>query len=773
MISDVLKPNIKDLQTDVIDLLGQTSSLMGRAITALSSDSASEKYGEFQQEVVEAARNVEKLELMMAIVAPMKAGKSTIINAIVGQEILPSRNTAMTTLPTKIVFNADLTEPTLTLSAEILSVFQETLLALQRKVQALGTERTQEKIAQYPHLVELLQEIQDTVGFPNRARTSGREEIIKALTGLNDIIRLCSLLTPSQDPLRQLIEVPFIETPFWRSQKTDKHKILGNLVIVDTPGPNEAGENLKMADVVAEQLRKSSMVLIVLDFTQLKTEAAEKVKKDVQQVINLRGKENLYVLVNKVDQRRKVDMTPEQVCLFVAAEFGIGNDDTNRVFEVSAIRAFAAANFMRELQQRPGVAITDLKTAEALAQEALGSRWEEKLEETSLEVLQSEAEYLWKKSGAAPFLETAINTLMVEAAPQCMMSALKIARGRLVELHDNVQLRSSAINEDEEKLRLEFGALKDDLDRLEVCRNRLKEVDKIKAQLQQELNIILKQLKDKCNVSIENFFEEYQHASIQWKDYNGSGIIQFTSLREAEDFADLAVSYTKRRSDRLLQSIRTGVGKQIEQARKDLTELLKRETKPIIERARDRLNENFNISLSFQIPSLEAGKIGFAKPSVTSHIRSVDQGYEVKVDGKKEWWHWDWDWHWLVPIKETIIVKKPEKQEIYYTVSVQETVDEVNKSIEQSIDNIQQGINQYLDDEFRERVDVLFYDLNRYLSNYCDSLKQAQKEQKLSLDQKASLMRIFNYLVSEATAQIKKADAYLEYTAQLIANNDD
>lgn len=59
----------------------------------------------------------------MAIVAPMKAGKSTIINAIVGQEILPSRSTAMTTLPTKVVFNSKLTEPTLTLSDEILSVF--------------------------------------------------------------------------------------------------------------------------------------------------------------------------------------------------------------------------------------------------------------------------------------------------------------------------------------------------------------------------------------------------------------------------------------------------------------------------------------------------------------------------------------------------------------------------------------------------------------------------------------------------------------------------
>ena len=38
----------------------------------------------------------------MTIIAPMKAGKSTIINSIIGQELLPSHSAAMTTLPTAI-----------------------------------------------------------------------------------------------------------------------------------------------------------------------------------------------------------------------------------------------------------------------------------------------------------------------------------------------------------------------------------------------------------------------------------------------------------------------------------------------------------------------------------------------------------------------------------------------------------------------------------------------------------------------------------------------
>lgn len=44
MISDALRPNVQDLQKDVIDLLGQISFLMHHASTALGSDSATEKY---------------------------------------------------------------------------------------------------------------------------------------------------------------------------------------------------------------------------------------------------------------------------------------------------------------------------------------------------------------------------------------------------------------------------------------------------------------------------------------------------------------------------------------------------------------------------------------------------------------------------------------------------------------------------------------------------------------------------------------------------------
>nr|WP_135354378.1 dynamin family protein [Aeromonas hydrophila] len=56
----------------------------------------------FNYEVTNIRESTERLELVLSVVGIMKAGKSTLINSLVGKEILPSRNTAMTVIPTYI-----------------------------------------------------------------------------------------------------------------------------------------------------------------------------------------------------------------------------------------------------------------------------------------------------------------------------------------------------------------------------------------------------------------------------------------------------------------------------------------------------------------------------------------------------------------------------------------------------------------------------------------------------------------------------------------------
>jgi hypothetical protein len=74
----------------------------------------------------------------VTIVSSMKSGKSTIINAIAGQDLLPSRNDAMTVLPTEIVFSREVTRPKLILDKALMTLLREVWRQLNQKLQRIG-----------------------------------------------------------------------------------------------------------------------------------------------------------------------------------------------------------------------------------------------------------------------------------------------------------------------------------------------------------------------------------------------------------------------------------------------------------------------------------------------------------------------------------------------------------------------------------------------------------------------------------------------------------
>ena len=68
------------------------------------------------------------------IIVRNNAGKSKIINAIIGQELLPSSATAMTTLPTEIVLKENAAEPILKLSPRSCEAFKKALDAIRQEI---------------------------------------------------------------------------------------------------------------------------------------------------------------------------------------------------------------------------------------------------------------------------------------------------------------------------------------------------------------------------------------------------------------------------------------------------------------------------------------------------------------------------------------------------------------------------------------------------------------------------------------------------------------
>jgi GTPase SAR1 family protein len=790
--------DVDSLQQEVIQLLDEINLLIDD--TQADLDSVAEpKYDRFKRQIAAAGENVADLQLRMAIVAPMKAGKSTIINAIAGQELLPSCAVAMTTIPTEIVFDNQIQEPTLNLSQDTINLFQNLETNLREKVNLLGLEPLQERLNRYPHLLDLFAEIATSSNFAWQEKIVGQKAIADTLNRLNHTMRLCSVIEPNEDCLARLKDVPCIQTPWLKIGKNRKIEAKGNLTIIDTPGPNEAEAGLRLTAVVEEQLRRSSVVLVVLDFTQLNSEAAKTIKQQIQPIVESIGIDNLYVLINKIDQRREGDMTPEQIREFVAADLGLKND-RHRVFEVAAVRAFCATRFLLEVQQNPKIRLLEIKSLSSLAPEVLGIDWDEELEDITVKIMATKAGKLWHKSGFAPFIESAIAILVANAAPKCLNNALNLSRHHLLSLRDDLNLRHHAIHQDTTKIQSEIQSLETDLSYLESCRDRLSTIADIKIKLQQNLQEILAQLKTEAVVNVESFFvgKEYQQADVikkadinarnlllsnlhdfelfpKWVsdnfkagiEYKTAGTVSFRTELEAEYFAQESIAKAKKRLEELILKVSQNIEIEIKQARANLEQFLIEETGDIIERAKNRLETAFELQLHLPIPMINTNnELQIEQQLVKTKSRLVDDGYEERLVKKRAWYYW----FGTIPFYSQEQHKKPYKKEDYYAVSVREIVIQINISTDNFIDEVQQKITVYLEQELHQQVDEFFVKLDEYLSGYLKNLQQAQCDHQLSLEKREELSSSLAVLVPQATNCIDKAENYLEQTQKIIIN---
>ena len=790
---------VDSLQQEVVGLLDEIDLLIKSTQADLDSASKS-KYSRFQKQINAAGQNVADLKLRMAIVAPMKAGKSTIINAIAGQELLPNCAVAMTTIPTEIIFDSKIAESTLILSQHTQDLFNNLKQDLQAKVEAQGLEALQQSLNRYPHLLELFAKIAHGEESILEAEIVGRREIIAALNYLNHLIRIYSVIEPSKDPLAQLQDIPQINTPCLSIGKTRQSKTLGDLAIIDTPGPNEAGNGLRLTAVVEEQLRRSAIILIVLDFTQFNNDAAETIKKQIQPIVESIGVDNLYVLVNKIDQRRDGDMSSEQVKDFVLADLGLDQErHQKRIFEVAAIRAFTAAKFLLEIQQNPRIKLLEIKSLASLAKEVLGIDWDEELEDITVKIMIQKAIKLWRKSGFAPFMDSAIAELMADVAPQCFGNALNLSRNHLLAIKDDLSLRQNAISQDTLKIQSEIESLETDLNSIETCRQSLSAIAEIKIKLQQNLQNILEQLHAEAKINIEDLLldREYQQAdAIQKADINArnlllsnvgyfelfpkwvsdnlkanveyklKGNISFKTEAEAEQFTQNTIAKAKERLEQLILKISENIETTVSECRHELKTFLVAETEAIVERAKNRLQTNFEVTLDLPSPIIKAEQnINPESKLIKTKSRLVDGGYEEKLVKKRAWYYW----FGVIPFQSQEKIKKPLTKEDYYAVSVHEIIKQINLANNSFLDEIKKKISAYIEQDLHQQVDKFFLQLDKYLNSYLDSLQQSQSDHKLSLEERENLAKSLSILLPKTTDYIKQTDDCIRKTNEITA----
>ncbi|EHW2953149.1 TPA: dynamin family protein [Escherichia coli] len=449
---------------------------------------------ELEGEQIKTARR----EMVLAVVGTMKAGKSTTINAIVGQEILPNRNRPMTSVPTLIRHVPGKTEPVLHL--EHIQPVRNLLIRLQEKLATPAGQQVVQTLQQTGDTRELLDILADDVWLQNEYH--GEDEIFTGLASLNDLVRLAAAMG-TEFPFDEYAEVqklPVIDVEF--SHLVGMDACQGTLTLLDTPGPNEAGQP-QMEVMMQDQLQKASAVLAVMDYTQLNSKADEEVRKELNAIADVSAG-RLFVLVNKFDEKDRNGDGADAVRQKVSAMLNSDVLPASRVYPGSSRQAYLANRALHELRKN-GALPVDEAWVDDFIREAFGPMVEEGDWKDSTKV-NKKAEKLWNIS----LIDQLITEVIQSSHSRAAALAVDSAAAKLMQNAENVSeylsLRHQGLQQSIQSLQAHITSLLADIQEIEECQN---EVTADVRMAMEDINTKTGELLTKVCASLEEELNDY------------------------------------------------------------------------------------------------------------------------------------------------------------------------------------------------------------------------------------------------------------------------
>ncbi|EOM6532993.1 dynamin family protein [Escherichia coli] len=416
---------------------------------------------ELEGEQIKTARR----EMVLAVVGTMKAGKSTTINAIVGQEILPNRNRPMTSVPTLIRHVPGKTEPVLHL--EHIQPVRNLLITLQEKLATPAGQQVAQTLQQTGDTRELLDILTDDGWLKNEYH--GEEEIFTGLASLNDLVRLAAAMG-SEFPFDEYAEVqklPVIDVEF--SHLVGMDECQGTLTLLDTPGPNEAGQP-QMEVMMRDQLQKASAVLAVMDYTQMNSKADEEVRKELNAIADV-SVGHLFVLVNKFDEKDRNGDGADAVCQKVPAMLNSDVLPASRVYPGSSRQAYLANRALHELRKN-GTLPVDEAWVDDFVREAFGRMKKDYVCKDS-ELATEGATDLWEGS----LIDQLITEVILSSHSRAAALAVDSAAAKLMQNAENISeylsLRHQGLMQSIQSLQAHITSLLEDIREIADCQEQV------------------------------------------------------------------------------------------------------------------------------------------------------------------------------------------------------------------------------------------------------------------------------------------------------------
>ena len=726
------------------------------------------------------------MELVIAVVGTMKAGKSTTINAIVGTEVLPNRNRPMTALPTLIRHTKGQVEPILIFDNN--DPINQLFNTIHTRIKQGRIDNTiLSRLAEDKDMTELVGNIQSQQVFGRRY--VGAEGIFRCLKTLNDLVRLCDRVKvpfPFAE-YRNIEQLPVIAVEFVHLREADDAK--GQLTLLDTPGPNEAGQQ-HLREMLTDQLKKTSAVLAVFDYTQLKSDADEGVRNELQAIAETH-KGRLFALVNKFDQKNQHSDGEKEVKELVANQLMNGLIEKDHVFPVSSLRGYLANRAKHEITINKLLPHPDKEPwVTDFANQAFGASWENEDIEDSDSVIK-QASKLWKKSGFEKPLKEVICVAHGQAALYSLNSAAKkinncsadvdkfleiqnkslvtdisVLKNLIASLQAEIEQVSEMKHKQEKNIEDEFLSLKKNIEStLEIStRSAIEELSKI-FEIEQEFESKKLQFENTQNVKLaekrrsktlkgmlEKLFNNGRILSYNQPKVDGSkGLIIF---KEEQDAKKLVNEMLKSVGDSLL-ACRKSLEKPLEHSVANFKATFKQvqdESEQIISKINDEMNcQGFKVVIQTPNVSIIGQYLNADDLSLSGKIKTETkyETYRVKQDS---WWgsfkrllNDDWGYE-----ERTRSVES-------YTLKLSELKDYVEQDFKGKVQQYEQELDKELFESVKTQMKAFFMQLERTVENVRGDLQAGLNNNSTTQEQKQRLIETLTKFQSEVPSLQKDA----------------
>ena len=418
---------------------------------------------------------VSELEAVVAAIGTMSAGKSTCINAIVGADILPHRATPMTTYPTKVCHDPARVEPIL--EFPLVEEFEAFVSAVKEKIseQLSQNDDNWDKVVKNNDDRKTAKELMQGEFDIIPSHSEGVESIRRLMMAINDLSRLGGLKNVDiATPLPLRNDEPALPTLRVRFHHIGDDKFEGRLAILDTPGPNEAGQEGRLWNVLDTEVKQASAIIVVADCTQLRTEASDQVERLVNRLDNSL-RDRIFVFANKFDQLIMDNWDEEDVRSDFAQRLESAGLAPERIFPTKGRNAFLSnwADRKVEVGRLPKQGEPEWTLSTGFGEFALGATWKTDIEDARR--VQACARQAWEDSLFDEPLEKVVRMAAKNAAQIALQSGIYQARGSASLIDQFLKTRHNAARLDADRLVSEIEVLNNNIDQAKRARSEVKQ----------------------------------------------------------------------------------------------------------------------------------------------------------------------------------------------------------------------------------------------------------------------------------------------------------